>query len=486
MAVTARARSRPNRTLPHTDLARRLAVSARHRPAATGSLEAWIAERRRNSSFELGRVPFDNLTGWRFAPDSGYLVHESGRFFAVCGMHVQTNYGRVAEWWQPILDQPDRAILGILVKEIGGILHLLMQAKTEPGNVNTVQISPTVQATPSNYLRAHNGAAARYVEYFVEPGRARVLVDVLQSEQGSWFGGKRNRNMVMEVTGDVERHEDFVWLTLGELYALLGRPNVVNMDTRTVLSCLPLPAPYARDRDGFAAAVLRSMTCGDEGALSSSLEIRSWLTERKASYDLTTRLMPLRCLVDWERNADEIYHSTGRYFSIIGVKVEASNREVRRWCQPLLAPRGHGLVAFVVRRIRGVLHLLARADVRPGYRDVVELGPTVQCTPENFADAPERRPEFLDLVLSDDVVVHHDVLQSEEGGRFYHALTRHMVVEVDEDFPLGTSRDYRWIKLAQLRSLIRGSYQVNIEARSLFTCLNALAGDGCPEPGPGR
>jgi NDP-hexose 2,3-dehydratase len=462
-------------TQPRADLGRRLAVSAAHRPDETRFLEEWLAERRRRRPFEVARVPFDRLTGWSFASDSGDLVHESGRFFAVRGIHVQTDYGHVREWWQPILDQPDRSILGILVKEIDGVLHFLMQAKMEPGNVSPAQLSPTVQATPSNYLRTHKGAPARYLEYFVEPGRARVLVDLLQSEQGSWFGGKRNRNMVMEVTDDVAHHDDFIWLTLGELYALLARPNVVNMDSRTVLSCLPLPAWDAGE--GFAGALVRSSTCGDDGALSPSVEVASWLTERKVRYELTTHRVPLRSVVGWLRTENEISHPSGRFFSILGVRVEATNREVRSWCQPLLAPRGTGLVAFVVRRIGGVLHVLARADVRAGYRDVVEVGPTVQCTPENFAHAPERQPELLDLVLSADVLVHYDVLQSEEGGRFHHAVTRHMVVEVGEDVQLATPRDYRWVTLLQLRGLIGSSYQVNIEARSLFACLHALAGD---------
>jgi oxidase EvaA len=393
----------------------------------------------------------------------------------VQGISVQTDFGPVPRWSQPIIDQPERSILGILVKELDGVLHFLMQAKMEPGNVGTVQISPTVQATPSNYQRAHAGRVAPYLEYFSEPGRARVLVDILQSEQGSWFQGKRNRNVVMEATGDVEHHDDFIWLTLGELYALLRIPNIVNMDARTVLSCLPLPAGAAAGHDAFDAALRRSADpTGEDEALSPSPEVASWLTRRKAAYSLTTRQVGLRSVAGWVRCGDDIHHMTGRYFSIIGAEVCATNREVGHWCQPLLAPHGEGLVAFVVRRVDEVLHLLARADLRPGYRDVTELGPTVQCTPDNFVGAPARRPGFLDLVLAPDAVVHYDVRQSEEGGRFHRAVTRHMIVEVDPDFPLSTPPDFAWLTLAQLKRLIGSSYQVNIEARSLVTCLHAL------------
>ncbi|CAM5359048.1 GDP-mannose 4,6-dehydratase [Streptomyces cyaneofuscatus] len=85
-------------------------------------------------------------------------------------------------WHQPIIVQPEVGILGILVKEFDGVPHFLMQAKMEPGNSNLLQISPTVQATRSNYTKAHKGADVRYLEYFRGPRQGRVLADVLQSE----------------------------------------------------------------------------------------------------------------------------------------------------------------------------------------------------------------------------------------------------------------------------------------------------------------
>ncbi|GGU10189.1 MULTISPECIES: NDP-hexose 2,3-dehydratase family protein [Actinomadura] len=451
------------------ELDRRLAASAEYRPRPAGDIVDWLAERRRRVPVQVTRIPFERMAGWSFAPDSGDLVHESGRFFTVGGIHARTDYGATPEWRQPIIYQQDVAIVGILAKEIDGVLHFLMQAKIEPGNVNTVQLSPTVQSTSSNYLRTHRGARSRFVEYFTEPGRARVLVDVLQSEQGAWFWAKRNRNVVMEVTDEVEPHDDFAWMTLGQILDLLHHPNVVNMDSRTVLACLLSSAPYmgALPGDGAPAA--------SGSALLSPVQVRSWLTERKSAYTLTTRAVPLDSVDGWERDAEAIRRPDGRYFSVVGVEVHAGNREVSDWCQPLLAPSGTGLAALVVRRINGVRHLLVRADLRPGCRDTVELGPTVQCTPENYEDATgERRPRYLDLVLSRAVRVQYDVVQSEEGGRFRQALTRHLVVEVGGGFPAQPPPDFCWLTVPQVMELARQSYQVNIEARSLLLCLHAL------------
>ena len=85
----------------------------------------------------------------------------------------------------------------------------------EPGNVNIIQLSPTVQATKSNYTKVHNGKQPEYLEYFTTSSKSRILIDQLQTEQGARFLKKRNRNMIVEVFGEITLSPDFIWLTLG-------------------------------------------------------------------------------------------------------------------------------------------------------------------------------------------------------------------------------------------------------------------------------
>ncbi|GIH75475.1 NDP-hexose 2,3-dehydratase family protein [Planobispora longispora] len=449
------------------DLAARITASALTTESRVSPyIDDWLAEKR-NQPFESTRITLDQLSepdGWHFAPDTGNLEHRSGRFFSVSGLHVQANHGHTREWWQPILVQRDIAILGIIAKEFDGVLHFLMQAKMEPGNLHMVQLSPTVQATSSNYTQVHRGRRARYVEYFTEPGMGRVLVDVLQSEQGAWFHLKRNRNVVVEVTGDVPVHEDFCWLTLGQIRELLKLPNVMNMDARTVLACLLSAGGGAPAGDGPEPGGLHTMT-----------EILSWFTGRKGHHELSARLVPLDSVVGWRRDAGRILAEDGRHFSIVGVRVHARTREVTSWKQPLLAPHGLTLAGLVVRRIGGRLHALVRAEALPGYRDTIELGPTVRFAMDDHADTPaDRRPEFLDYVLSAREGVRYDVVQSEEGGRFLHAETRYLVVEAGDDFPLPVPPDFAWIAFDQLLALQRHSYYLGVEARTLLLCLGNL------------
>ncbi|NDZ75680.1 NDP-hexose 2,3-dehydratase [Streptomyces sp. SID10362] len=440
----------------------------------TAEFDHWFAGRGRAGRFHVERIPFAKLRGWSFEPDTGNLVHCSGRFFSVEGLHVTTDDGPHKEWYQPIIKQPEVGILGILVKEFDGVPHFLMQAKMEPGNRNLLQLSPTVQATRSNYTRVHRGTDVKYIEYFTGGGRGRVLADVLQSEHGSWFYHKSNRNMIVEVDGEVPLHEDFCWLTLGQLSELLHRDNLVNMDSRTVLACLPAHSAGAVRGDGFGQSLARSRD-PRAGALLSDVDLLSWFTAERSRYDVRAERIPLRDVPGWTRDEARIGKDDGRWFDVVAVEVRAGNREVTSWTQPLIEPCSRGVAAFLARSFDGVLHVLANAKVEGGFLDTVELAPTVQCSPDNFAGL-RVRPPFLDLVLAAAPErVRYDAVHSEEGGRFLYAENRYLVVEADEqDAPIKPPPGYQWVTVSQLSALIKHGHYVNVQARTLLACLNAM------------
>ena len=447
--------------------------------AELAEIRHWFADCGRPAHAEVRRVDLDQLDGWYRDPDTGDIRHRSGKFFSISGLAVDIPGGPVEHWHQPIIIQPEIGILGILVKEFDGVLHCLMQAKIEPGNKNGLQLSPTVQATRSNYTRVHGGKPVPYLEHFVDTTGSGVIVDVRQSEQGSWFHRKRNRNMVVEVTGDVEAEDGFRWMTLGEIHRLLAVDDLVNMDARTVLSCLPfagldLGRIHRRSGDDLHTALLRS--CSEEsGSLHPLSAILSWITERRTRTEITTTLVPLDSIRDWRRGPAGITHESGLFFDLMGVDVTTGGREVRHWAQPMLEPHGTGVVAFLVREIGGVLHVLVRARVEPGFVDVVELAPTVQCTPENYdCLPPAARPPFLDEVLrAGPRRTRFATALSEEGGRFYHARNSYRIVETDLD-PLDEPADFRWLTVRQLIELLRHSHYVNVQARTMIACLHGM------------
>ena len=438
----------------------RSAATTRSIHLSLADFPGWFAQRRRVTDFQVERIPFDQLEGWSFAPDSGNLTHRSGRFFTIEGMHVSSDTDPGRNWYQPVIRQREVGILGILVKEFDGVLHFLMQAKMEPGNPNLLQLSPTVQATRSNYTKVHQGADVRYVDYFLNPRPGSVVTDVLQSEHGSWFFQKSNRNMIVEAFDDVPLHEDFCWLTLGQLWVLLAQDNLVNMDSRTVLSTAPSVSE-------------------DERALHSDTELLSWFTERRARRDLTAERIPLAGLPGWARTDTQISREDQAFFDVVAVKVTAGSREVTSWTQPLVEPIGRGICAFLTREIDGVRHLLVNALPEGGSQDTVELGPTVQYIPGN-RERPlsEDRPQFLDQVLcAAPERFLFSAVHSEEGGRFLNAESDYLIVEAVEGEPgydIDPPDGFRWITPSQLNSLLRHGNYVNVQARTLVACLNAV------------
>ena len=461
------ARSRPA-------AARMLVESARAVPSLA-QFEHLLNGTRERVRTVTETVPLERLSGWRYDRDAGLIAHESGRFFSVEGLQVETQ-GPFGHWGQPIINQPETGILGFLAKEIDGILYFLAQLKAEPGNRNGLQLSPTVQATRSNYTRIHGGQHVPYLEFFQDPARRRVIADVRQSEQGSRFLRKRNRNMVVETVEPVPARDGFVWLTLGQLHRLLATEDLMNMSTRSVLACLPLgdgaPGAAAAGDEGFGTALARSLAPGGS-ELHPLVHVLSWITEARTRSEMRARTVPLDALADWEFTGGRISHRAGRHFDVIGVRVEALGREVGRWCQPMIRAKAAELAALLVTRVRGVLHVLMQLRAEPGLTDIAELAPTVQCTPVDCAQLPPgERPPYFDLAQNARAAdIRFDTALSDEGGRFYHTGSRHLVVETGL---LPEAPAFRWLTLAQLEELTQHSYYVNMQARSVLVCLRSL------------
>lgn len=442
-------------------------------------IKEWLAERNQKVTVEITKVPFAELNQWEFDRETGDLRHESGKFFSIVGSNVETNWGHSASWTQPIIHQPEIGFLGIITKEFNGILYFLMQAKIEPGNVNNVQLSPTLQATRSNYTRVHRGRAPKYLDYFQDREHSQILVDQLQSEQGSRFLRKRNRNIIVEVDSDVEMDEDFRWLTLGQLKRLLQEDNLVNMDSRTVLSCVSYGDNLKHDQEDadnerLGSRFLKSALDTD-GAMHRFPDVLSWLTHLKAQYDLETTRVPLKQVEGWTVTDSEIRHNEGKYFKVIGVDVKINNREVTSWHQPLVEPTQENLCSLVMQEKNGVVHFLMQGKLECGNLDVIELAPTVQCIPENRDEMSQEELRFLDYVsgVSRDRIV-YDTLQSEEGGRFYREQNHYQIIDARDDDLGPIPENYMWLTLQQISHFLRFNNYVNIEARSLLASISFI------------
>ncbi|MEU9155351.1 NDP-hexose 2,3-dehydratase family protein [Streptomyces sp. NPDC048417] len=441
--------------------------------------DAWFARQRRRPGFTVRRVPVEELGQWEFAPDTGDLRHSSGRFFTVQGLRVESVPDAGEEpaggWEQPIMSQREIGVLGFLVAQFDGVPHFLVQAKMEPGNVRTVHLAPSLQATRSNLAGVHQGRGTPLMEHFRIPGSGRVLVDSLQSERGAWFLRKRNRHLVVEAVGDLELTDDYRWLTLGQLHRLLSRPNHLTMEACSLLALLPLRMLPDRAGSPYGAALLNSQS-PSAPTVQSTVGVVGRLNEVKARHQVRQHGVPLGSLTEWHRDGGVVRRPDGRFFEVVGLEVTAPNREVAHWTQPLFAPVPGGVAALMTRVFDGVLHVLLHARVEAGLIDVAELCPTVQCTPSNYRGLPAgQRPRYLDEVLAAPAsAIRFDAVLSEEGARFHRAESRYLVIEAPDDFDPCPPDGFVWVSVAQVHELLRHSYLLNMQARTLVAALQSL------------
>jgi oxidase EvaA len=462
----------------------------------TEEIRSWLCYLNAKTHFNVERVPLKQMKRWGFEEGTQNLHHETGGFFSIRGLSVRTNSGPIRSWSQPIIYQPEVGLLGILTKKIDGILYFLMQAKAEPGNLNTFQLSPTVQATKSNFTRLHGGKTTAFLEYFLGDSPAKILIDQLQSEQGARFYKKRNRNMIVRAPDDydIEAGFYFKWLTLGQLLRLTGIDNTVNMDARSVISCIsfdpevktsvaPVDGPQLMSclqssrliQSPVSPLAIDLMLSAHSNSrpLYTLDNLISKFTYEKTRSELFTRLISLKDVRRWKITADEISHEEGRYFSVIGVRVEAENREVPSWDQPILKQQSNGIVGFIARSVGGTLHFLVQMRIECGNIDILELAPTVQCITDSYAEG-ELPPYAEYFTQPGKITTILDILQSEEGGRFYHEANRNLIAYANDDFPLYEHHLYVWMTLYQFKSFIKYNNYLNVEARSLLSSLRMI------------
>ena len=444
----------------------------------------WLKEQNKKVAVSIKKIRFDQLNQWHVNIEKGTIFHKTGKFFSIEGIHVKTNWGAVPEWEQPIINQPEIGYLGIIVKEFDGVLHFLLQAKIEPGNINHVQLSPTLQATRSNYTQVHQGDKPLYLEFFQQAKPNEILLDQIQSEQGARFLKKRNRNIIIRIDDDIPVYDNFAWLTLGQIKELIRHDNVVNMDTRTVISGIPFGIfddevidvysflASERFENSFDRYFFKS-ALSQTGHMRSIEEIISFVTKWKSIYDLDVNNKPLQKLSHWVFTDTEIYHEERKYFNVIAVDIEIGNREVKKWSQPMVEPAQEGLCAFVVKEINGLLHFAVQAKLECGNHDIIEFAPTVQCLTGNYRQTLKGTLPFLDYVLNaNPEQIAFDAMQSEEGGRFFHEQNRNVIVVAGDELSTDLPENYIWMTLQQLFIFLKFNNYLNIQARSLIAAIS--------------
>jgi oxidase EvaA len=438
---------------------------------------AWISGLNKSISVNIHKTTLA-ASGWYYKETSGQIVNANLSFFQIAGFRQFNGHGDTFVE-QPIIIQDEIGYLGILCKEFDGVLYFLMQAKIEPGNVNKIQLSPTIQATKSNFMQKHGGAKPAYLDYFLNASRYTVIVDQIQSEQSSRFLKKRNRNIIILVDDEiaVEESPTHKWLTLYQIKQLMKIDNLVNMDTRTVISCIP----FCDFFDGLAQvqsraqdiALIRSIT---DGIQADELpQIYQYINNYKMFNDVKSEIVPLYSLKKWamcETNGIEEFVCKDSYpFKVVFCDIFIEGREVKHWGQPLFEAIGMACFGLFTAIDDGVRFFLVQAKPEVGCFDKIELGPTIQMEAMEHSEVSNTVEKLFLMRLQTGEGIRHDVILSEEGGRFYHEQNRNVIIDIEKDEIAVLPDGYFWLTYRTLNRLVKINNCLNIQLRNLLSLL---------------
>lgn len=442
----------------------------------TEDILEWVNCRNNTVEVDIRKNKLSESNFWFYDEQTGTIHNRNNSFFSISGFQKQIDSDTVIS--QPIILQQEIGFLGIICKEIKGVMHFLMQAKIEPGNINKIQLSPTIQATKSNFTQKHGGAKPPYLEYFENASKYEIVVDQIQSEQSSRFYKKRNRNILIRVDEDIQVLPSYKWMTLGQIKKLMRVDNLVNMDTRTVLSCIPF---YKLQMNNTERQQLSE--CFSNQALFHSIfeeknnqfsQVYQYINNYKMFNDNTGKLIPLHKLDGWTMEDDKIKCETSYPYQVIFCDISIEGREVKQWTQPLFEAVGIATFGLICCEENGVLKFIVKAMPEIGCFDGIELGPTIQ---REAVEMPDHKETIIDkffmerLERKTDIIFDH--LLSEEGGRFYHEQNRNILLKVNVDeLPL-LPDGYFLLDFGTLNQMVQFNNVLNIQLRNLLSLLEA-------------
>lgn len=435
----------------------------------------WIDIRKTGLRVNIEKVDFSYNGFWYYDEKDGYIRNKNNSFFQLAGYQEIEDDVIVNE--QPVIIQNEIGYLGIICKKINGVINFLMQAKVEPGNVNMIQISPTIQATKSNFTRRHGGSTPPYLDYFINSAKYNIIVDQIQSEQSSRFYKKRNRNIIIYIEDDIEVLDSHEWMTLGQIKKLMTINNLVNMDTRTVLSCIPFSKSHIEKEELQQIETLFKdkalyYSMFESGTSEKFHEIFHQINDYKMYKKNRSRLVPIKSLKNWMVTDKEIVCKTPFDFKIIYCYIEIEGREVKYWEQPLIEASGIAILGTFTCVDNGIRKFLVRVKPEIGCFDGAELGPTIQLEPSNPRNSIDRIEQLFLKKLEEKTGIKKDIILSEEGGRFFHEQNRNVIIEVSPEDIKNLPTGYFWVEYALLNQFVQFNNCLNIQLRNLLSLID--------------
>ena len=410
----------------------------------TNKLVDWLNNQKKINKIKIKKKKINSLKDWIFKQN--IIFHKSNNFFSIKPFLFQQKNKKI---FQPLIVQGERGILGIVKKKVRDKDYYLLQSKIEPGNINGVQISPTVQATKSNYLRKHGGKKTLFLDYFLKrQNKLKIISKIKLSEQGSRFLKKKNWNILLEADKiNIPLKKNYCWLTKENIKYLINKKNILNMDTISVLS----------------SAIKKNL---NENTLNSNTKIKNILNLLDKKIKIKRKIINFNDLKGWEIKKNSISDIRNKYFSIFFLDVVANLREVKKWEQPIISDHFSSMNGFLVSKINNTMHYLLKIINEPGF-DQSKYTSTI--FEKNFNLNSRKNIKFLSFFKKNNCLM--NLVNSDEGGRFLNNQTRNLINEIKDYKKINLNKNFIWASHNQVIDLIKQN-KITIEARNLFACYN--------------
>lgn len=138
-----------------------------------------------------------------------------------------------------LIKQNHGALVALITAEHDGRRIALLSVRFEPGLIDKINFTSSIQSTPSNYRREHGGKSTPFIDIVQTPEKfGDILYDGEQYDWGEYYLLKKKRYLIVRLKNELPVPEGFVWVTFELLHKMLTMDNFITNDLRVALFLL--------------------------------------------------------------------------------------------------------------------------------------------------------------------------------------------------------------------------------------------------------
>ena len=196
------------------------------RPDVVGKVFALLNQ---NSLFR-GFIPLTSLTNWTVS-QNGLFEKKSVEGFSVEFFETHTSSREVTTWIQPLVNSRTPGRVALLVRQIRGLVEVLVRIIQERGLPNGAALGPSYVRYPGRPLRKTDLDWDRNHASFC------ILAHTNESDEGGRFFQDTSAYQILEVDDGYETDDGF-WLRISELKLMLAHSQICSIQLRAISSLL--------------------------------------------------------------------------------------------------------------------------------------------------------------------------------------------------------------------------------------------------------